>query len=90
MICGKTISSGPGYCAHSFLGLVVESSGKGYQALRGIYRLVQIATLTAINAELKISILEFNPKAQSFRCIEGWHLDQANLEHPNSRNGGGA
>ena len=79
-----------GSCAPCFPGLFVKLFGQVNQALRGIYRLVQIATLTAINVELKISIIEFDPKAQSFRCIEGWHLDQANLEHPNSRNRGGA
>ena len=50
--------------------------------MRGIDRLIQITTFTAINVELKISIIEFNPKAHFFGCIDGWHLDQANLNVP--------
>ena len=46
-------------------------SGLGSQELRGIYRLIQITTLIAINADLKISIIEFNPKLQFFGGIDG-------------------
>ncbi|MFY9601862.1 MAG: hypothetical protein WB540_09965 [Pseudolabrys sp.] len=56
--------------------------------LRGIYRLIQIATLTAINAGLKVSIIEFNPKLQFFGGIDGWQFEQANLESPNAHNRG--
>ena len=56
--------------------------------MRGIDRLIEITTFTAINAKLKISIIEFNPKAHLFGFIDGWYLDQANLERPNFRNRG--
>jgi hypothetical protein len=60
----------------------------GRQELRGIYRLIQITTLTAINADLKIPIIEFDPKLQFFGGIDGWQLEQANLESPNAHNRG--
>jgi len=38
----------------------------GGQELRGVYRLIQITALAAINADSKISIIKFNPKDQFF------------------------
>ena len=60
----------------------------GSQELRGIYRFIQITTLTGINADLKTSIIEFNPKLQFFGGIDGWQFEQAHLESPNARNRG--
>ena len=40
-----------------FPGLLLSRPGLGYQEMRGIDRLIQITTFTAINAELKISII---------------------------------
>src|SRR5262249_16006171 len=66
-------------------------SGLGSQDLRGVYRLIQITALIAINADSKISIVKFNPKRQFFWGIDGWQFQQANLEWPNrgSEGGGG-
>ena len=38
----------------------------GHQELRGVYRLIHITTLIAIDADSKISIIELNPKARLF------------------------
>ena len=53
-------------------------SGLVGQEIRAIYRLIQITTLTAINADLMTSIIEFNPKLQFFEGIDGWQFEQAN------------
>src|SRR5215475_3451149 len=63
-------------------------SGLGGQDLRGVYRLIQITALIAINVDSKISIVKFNPKRQFFWGIDGWQFEQANLEGPNPRNHG--
>jgi len=63
-------------------------SGLVGQKIRAIYRLIQITTLTAINADLKTSIIEFNPELQFFGGIDGWQFEQANLESPNAQNSG--
>jgi hypothetical protein len=63
-------------------------SGFGSQELRGVYRLIQITALTAINANSKISIIKFNPKDQIFWGIDGWQFEQPNLEVTNPRNHG--
>src|SRR5262245_9461197 len=63
-------------------------SGLGSQELRGVYRVIQITALIAINANSKISIIKFNPKRQFFWGIDGWQFEQANLEGPNPRNHG--
>jgi hypothetical protein len=63
-------------------------SGLGSQELRGVYRLIQITALIAVNADSKISIIKFNPKRQFFWRIDGWQFEQANLEGPNPRNRG--
>ena len=68
--------------------LTIELSGLGYQALSRIDRLIQVSALAAINTDLKISIIEFNPEV--IGRIDGLHLDQANLESPHPRNRGGA
>ena len=41
-------------------------SGLGSQELCGVYRLIQITALTAINADSKNSIIKLNPKDQFF------------------------
>jgi hypothetical protein len=58
-------------------------SGFGSQELRGFYRLIQITALIAINADLKMPIIEFNPKIQFSGKLYGWQFEQANLESPN-------
>ena len=63
-------------------------SSLGSQELRGVYRLIQITALIAINANSKISIIKFNPKRQFFWRIDGWQFEQANLEGLNPRNHG--
>src|SRR5215470_1899772 len=63
-------------------------SGFGSQELRSVYCLVQITALIAINANSKISIIEFNPKSQFFWGIDRWQFEQANLEGPNPRDHG--
>jgi len=63
-------------------------SGFSGQELRGVYRLIQITALIAINADSKISIIKFNPKRQFIWGIYGWQFEQANLEVPNPRDHG--
>jgi hypothetical protein len=63
-------------------------SGLGSQELCGVYRLIQITALIAINADSKISVIKFNPKLQFFWGIDGWPFEQANLEGPNPRDRG--
>jgi len=63
-------------------------SGLGSQELCGVYRLIQITALTAINADSKNSIIKLNPKDQFFWGIAGWQFEQANLEVSNPRNHG--
>jgi hypothetical protein len=60
----------------------------GSQELRGVYRLIQITALIAIDADSKIPVIKFNPKRQVFWGIDGWQFEQANLEGPDPRNSG--
>ena len=49
----------------SFPSLVVESCGLGHQELRGVYRLIHITTLIAIDADPKISIVVFRHEKEA-------------------------
>ena len=63
-------------------------SGLGSQELRGVYRLIQITALAAINADSQISIKKFHPEGQFFWGIDGWQFEQADVEVPHPRNHG--